>query len=258
VIGAVLGVVGGGLMLLGLALATIGLVGMLRRPAIFEQLHAAGLVTGPGVILVLLGSLGTGSAEIATSAVLVIAFVLITSSLSTHAIALAAWRVSGSSAGAGVAIDVDERAATDPIASSGRPGMQVVLAHDGSPSARVATELVASVAWGAGAEIRVVGAIEGDIEPAPAPDADSSAGESPPDLAGVIAAAAERLRSTSAVVTHVIRRGDPAGAIAAEAAGLDADLVVWSLPHEHAIVQPWGVPKTRLVLRGGQTLAREL
>jgi monovalent cation/proton antiporter MnhG/PhaG subunit len=226
VTGTILGVLGGGLMLLGLALGTIGLVGMLRRPAIFEQLHAAGLVTGPGVILVLLGSLGTGRAEIATSAVLVIAFVLITSSLSTHAIALAAWRISGSSAGGAVGVDVDERAATNPIASSGRPGMQVVLAHDGSPSADVATQLVASVAWGAGAEIRVVGAIEGDIEPAAVADAGSSAGDGPPDLAAAIAAAAEALRSTSAIVTHVIRRSDPAGAIAAEAAAVDADLVV--------------------------------
>jgi imidazolonepropionase len=36
--------------------------------------------------------------------------------------------------------------------------------------------------------------------------------------------------------------------------GLRADLVVWDLPHEHAIVQPWGVAKTRVVLVGGATL----
>ncbi|WP_394828696.1 imidazolonepropionase [Pendulispora albinea] len=33
--------------------------------------------------------------------------------------------------------------------------------------------------------------------------------------------------------------------------GAQADLVVWDLPHEHAIVQPWGTPRTRLVLRDG-------
>jgi imidazolonepropionase len=33
-----------------------------------------------------------------------------------------------------------------------------------------------------------------------------------------------------------------------------ADLVAWDLPHEHAIVQPWGVPKTCLVLVEGQVL----
>lgn len=33
--------------------------------------------------------------------------------------------------------------------------------------------------------------------------------------------------------------------------GMRADLVVWDLPHEYAIVQPWGVPKTRQVVIGG-------
>jgi imidazolonepropionase len=37
-------------------------------------------------------------------------------------------------------------------------------------------------------------------------------------------------------------------------AGAAADLVVWDLPHELAIVQPWGVSRTRLVLREGQVL----
>ena len=88
----VIGLAGSAVLALGLVLATIGLYGMLRKPSIFEQLHAAGLVTGPGVILVLLASLASGRAEIATSAVLVIAFVLVTASLSTHAIALSAYR----------------------------------------------------------------------------------------------------------------------------------------------------------------------
>ncbi len=37
-------------------------------------------------------------------------------------------------------------------------------------------------------------------------------------------------------------------------AGARADLVVWDLPHEHAIVQPWGARKTRLVLVEGRAL----
>lgn len=84
--------IGIGLLLLGLTLATIGLYGMLRRPQIFHQLHAGGLVTGPGLILILLASLGTGRAEIATSGILVVLFVLVTSPLSFHAIAQAALR----------------------------------------------------------------------------------------------------------------------------------------------------------------------
>lgn len=36
--------------------------------------------------------------------------------------------------------------------------------------------------------------------------------------------------------------------------GAPADLVVWDLPHERAIVQPWGVSKTALVLRDGTAI----
>ena len=88
----ILNIVGAVLLGLGLLLATIGLYGMLRIPDIFHQLHPAGLITGPAVILVLLAAVATGSAEIITSAALVILFLLITSPVSTHAIAQAARR----------------------------------------------------------------------------------------------------------------------------------------------------------------------
>ena len=88
----ILDIVGAALVLLGLLLATIGLYGLLRMRDIFHQLHPAGLITGPAVIVVLLASVASGSADIITSAVLVILFVLITSPLSTHAIAQAALR----------------------------------------------------------------------------------------------------------------------------------------------------------------------
>lgn len=89
-IGTLLEILAGVLMLLGLTLATIGLYGLLRMPDIFHQLHPAGLISGISVILVLLASLATGNAEIITSAVMVIAFVLVTAPLSGHAIAEAA------------------------------------------------------------------------------------------------------------------------------------------------------------------------
>ena len=40
-------------------------------------------------------------------------------------------------------------------------------------------------------------------------------------------------------------------------AGAASDLVVWDLPHENAIVQPWGTSKARLVLRGGAVLHQD-
>ena len=91
-IGTVLDIAGVALLVLGLTLATIGLYGLLRMPSIFDQLHAAGLVTGPAMLLVLLAAAATASAEIITSAALVFLFVLITAPLSGHAIAQAAYR----------------------------------------------------------------------------------------------------------------------------------------------------------------------
>jgi imidazolonepropionase len=43
----------------------------------------------------------------------------------------------------------------------------------------------------------------------------------------------------------------PRGAIVA---GARADMVVWELPHENAIVQPWGSAMTRVVLRSGAVI----
>jgi multicomponent Na+:H+ antiporter subunit G len=90
--GVVVDVLAVGALGAGLLLATVGLYGMLRHPGIFAQLHAAGLVTGPALILVLLASVASGRDEIITSAALVLVFVLVTSPLSAHAIAQAARR----------------------------------------------------------------------------------------------------------------------------------------------------------------------
>jgi monovalent cation/proton antiporter MnhG/PhaG subunit len=91
--GIVRGVLGGGLLIVGLGLTTIGLYGVLRGRDVFSQLHAAGLATGPGVLVVLLASVATGRASIITHALLVFAFVLLTTPLSSHATARAAYRL---------------------------------------------------------------------------------------------------------------------------------------------------------------------
>jgi multicomponent Na+:H+ antiporter subunit G len=90
-----LGVLGVVLLGTGLVLATIALFGLLRMHDIFHQLHAAGLVTGPALLLMLLAAIASGSAEITTSAALVFIFLLVTSPLSSHAIAQAARRRPG-------------------------------------------------------------------------------------------------------------------------------------------------------------------
>jgi len=91
-ISVVLDVVGTALLLLGLTLLTISLVGLLRLKDTFGQLHAQGLATGPGVIAVLASSVATENAAIITFAALGIAFVVLTSPASGHAMAKAAHR----------------------------------------------------------------------------------------------------------------------------------------------------------------------
>ena len=221
---SVVGAAGAAVLLLGLALASIGLYGMLRKPTIFEQLHPAGLVTGPGLILVMLAALASGSAEIATSAVLLIAFVLVTGSLSTHTIALAAWRSRGWSPpdGRGTA-----RQGPDTAAATPSTGMRVLLAHDGSPGAGIATALAASLPWPEGSVIRVIGATDGDVQPFPDREpAEAAEPATPARLAEALAAAAGTLRQPGVTVDHVVRRGEPSIAIADEAAAFGADLVM--------------------------------
>ena len=91
-ISVVLDVVGAVLLLIGLTLMTISLVGVLRMPDTYAQLHAQGLATGPGVIAVLASSVATENAAIITFAVLAIAFVVLTSPVAGHAIARSAHR----------------------------------------------------------------------------------------------------------------------------------------------------------------------
>jgi multicomponent Na+:H+ antiporter subunit G len=91
-ISVVLDVIGGGLLLIGLVLLTISVVGVLRLPDTYSQLHAQGLATGPGVIAIFASSVATENAAIITFAVLGIAFMALTSPVSSHAIARAAHR----------------------------------------------------------------------------------------------------------------------------------------------------------------------
>ncbi|HEX5014568.1 MAG TPA: universal stress protein [Candidatus Limnocylindrales bacterium] len=231
----VLAVVGVVLLLAGCALATVGLIGLLLKPDLFDQLHVAGLVTGPGVILVLLASVGTGSAGTVTSAILVIAFVLITSSISTHVIAHAGARrytraeTSSSPASTGapsVTLDpnVDAAAARTRLSS----GMRVIVAYDGSPAAHVAADLAAAIDWPGGTVIRLIGVADRDLQPFD-PTPGFHTGETlPADVSEVadLARPAQVVQRPGISVETAVLGGDAADVIVDEAVSFGADVLV--------------------------------
>jgi monovalent cation/proton antiporter MnhG/PhaG subunit len=214
VTGTALDVLGAGLLGLGLLLATVGLYGLLRMPEIFDQLHAAGLVTGPAVLLILLASVTTRSVDIVTSAALVFVFVLITSPLAGHTIARAAWlRVDA---------DGDERpeALSRPDSLS-RDHMRTLVAYDGSDSAKRALEVAVELAT-SGADIAVVHV----APPLGEPDFAGSPDVEDPEQETLLAEArAEIARGGTPAVT-VRRRGDAVTELLATAEELAPELIV--------------------------------
>ncbi len=220
------------LLLAGCTLATIGLIGMILKPDLFEQLHVAGLLTGPGVILVLLASVGTGRADIITSAILVTGFVLVTSSISAHVIAQAGvQRYVPTTTGPGVDIAAGtgsqapiEAPEADGGAGSHRllaTGMRVVVAYDGSAAAGVAADLVAAIEWPAGTVIRFVGATHAQVRPL-----DATRPVSPEPDPAELEAVARRIERPGIHVESATLNGDAADVIVDDTASFGADLLV--------------------------------
>lgn len=63
---------------------------------------------------------------------------------------------------------------------------------------------------------------------------------------------AEALLGATREAAASLGLGNVTGALRA---GLAADIAVWELPHENAILQPWGLPRVRATLRAGETIA---
>lgn len=88
----------------GLAVIALGVVGIVRLPDVYSKLHAASKAASLGLVLVLAGSVGTGDPGTIGRAALIATFLLVTSPVSAHAIALAA-RVRGEPLGTPDAVD---------------------------------------------------------------------------------------------------------------------------------------------------------
>lgn len=110
-----------------------------------------------------------------------------------------------------------------PVRALMEAGVEIVVASDANPGTAPTESLPLALAFA----VRSYG-----IEPSHA-------------ILGATRAAAASLRCFGPKVP--LARG-------ALVAGGAADFVVWDLPHEHAIVQPWGLSRTRLVVREGRAL----
>lgn len=85
-------ILGDVLIVLGLLVTTLGILGMFRMPDAYSQLHAASKAVVFGVVALLAATLTTGDASIASRALLIAAFLLLTMPVAAHVVALAAHR----------------------------------------------------------------------------------------------------------------------------------------------------------------------
>lgn len=80
------------LVLLGVAVMTIGVYGVFRMPDVYTKLHASSKAVFLGVIVLLIASVATGDAAIIARAALVAVFLVLTTPVAAHVVALAAYR----------------------------------------------------------------------------------------------------------------------------------------------------------------------
>ena len=87
----VLAVAADGLVFLGLVVTTLGVVGMFRMPDVFTELHAASKAAVLGIGAFLVASLAARDAAVTSRALLIAAFLILTTPVGAHVIARAAW-----------------------------------------------------------------------------------------------------------------------------------------------------------------------
>lgn len=79
------------LLVLGVGVMTIGVYGLLRMPDVYTQLHASSKTVVFGVVAILVaGMIVSDARESAYRAVLIIAFLLLTTPVAAHSVARAA------------------------------------------------------------------------------------------------------------------------------------------------------------------------
>ena len=80
-----------GLVILGVLVMTIGVYGVIRMPDVYTKLHATSKAVFLGVVSLCAASLVTGQPEIIYRAILIAAFLVVTTPISAFVIARAAY-----------------------------------------------------------------------------------------------------------------------------------------------------------------------
>lgn len=212
------------LVLLGLVVVSIGVFGLRRMPDVYTQLHATSKAVFLGVIAMLAAVALGGDLATVSRAVLIGAALLLTTPISAHVIARAAYELREPMATPG-AIDESGRnlnvTRTGRAAgSSGAPaGRQIVVGYDGSEHARRALKRAAALA---GAEGTVTLVTARRLLPA----SPGSAGREVHEHRSVLHEGRSRLQERGVAVRVIESLADPAKAIIDAAREVDADLIV--------------------------------
>jgi multicomponent Na+:H+ antiporter subunit G len=80
------------IVVLGLLVMTVGVIGVFRMPDVYLQLHAASKAVFLGVVAFAVASVATWDAAVISRAALIAVFLIVTTPVSAHVIALAAHR----------------------------------------------------------------------------------------------------------------------------------------------------------------------
>lgn len=118
-----------GLALLGAVTTGVAIYGLIRLPDVYTRIHAASKVAVLGVIPILIASLSTGDPSLILRAVLIVALLVLTTPVASHAIARAAYLEGTPASSAN-----RERSSTSTCAESGNPGTEGLSANPGSQS----------------------------------------------------------------------------------------------------------------------------
>jgi multicomponent Na+:H+ antiporter subunit G len=102
-----------GLVILGVLVMTVGVYGVLRMPDVYTKLHATSKAVFLGVVSLCAASLATGQPEIVYRALLIAAFLFVTTPISAFVIARAAF-LRGERMEVPNAVDESERGLSGP------------------------------------------------------------------------------------------------------------------------------------------------